>query len=75
MPHHDLRRPMADVRSFLAQIDNAVDPGAREPGGMAGSSRRSHPETWDNTNRVRSAAKHLPYNGGTLASGGCGEVR
>ena len=61
---------MADVRSLLAQIDNAVDPVARETGGLALVGRRSHPQSGDHTDGIRAAAQHLPYNAGTLAASG-----
>jgi capsular exopolysaccharide synthesis family protein len=61
---------MADVRSFLTQIDNAVDPLASKAAGVAGSGGRSHPQTGNDPDGVRSAAKHLHYNGGTPASAG-----
>jgi capsular exopolysaccharide synthesis family protein len=61
---------MEDVRSFLAQIDNGVDPVAGQANGMADSRRRSHPQTWDDSDGIRAAAKHLPYNAGTLAASG-----
>src|SRR5579863_5102193 len=73
MTDHDLRRPMDDVRSFLAQIDDGVDPFPREAGGLTGAGRRSHPQSRDDTNGIRSAAEHLTYNAGSLAaSGGIG---
>src|SRR5580704_4683815 len=78
MSDEDLRGPMADIRSFLTQIDNAVDPGAREAGSMLGGGRRPHRQTGDDAVRVGEATEHLPYNGGTLAySGGTrkGQVR
>ena len=70
MSDQDLRGPIADVRSFLAQIDNAVDPITREAGGLVGGSRRPHPQTGDNSNGIRAATKHLPYNGGISATAG-----
>ena len=70
MTDQDLRGPLDDVRSFLAQIDNGVDPVARQAGGVANGSGGSHPQTGDHSNGVRSASKHLPYNGGTPASAG-----
>jgi capsular exopolysaccharide synthesis family protein len=61
---------MDDVRSFLAQIDNGVDPFARQANGIAASGRRSHPQSGDDPDGIGAAAKHLPYNAGTLAGSG-----
>src|SRR5665213_1837602 len=70
MPDQDLRGPMDDVRSFLAQIDDAVDPLAGQTHATAGRTRGSHPETRNHAHGVRSAAEHLHYNGGVLAPTG-----
>ena len=68
MTDQDLRGPLEDVRSFLAQIDNTVDPVARQAGSVANGGGGTHPQTRNDSNGVRSSAKHLPYNGGTSAS-------
>jgi non-specific protein-tyrosine kinase len=68
MTDHDLRRPMDDVRSFLAQIDNGVDPVPRETGRLTGARRRSHPQSGDHADGIGAAVEHLPYNAGTLAA-------
>ena len=70
MPNSDLRRPIAGFRALLSQIDNAVDPVAREAVGLAVIGRRSHPQPRDNANGIRAVAQHLPYNAGTLAASG-----
>jgi hypothetical protein len=67
---------MADVRSFLAQIDNAVDPIAREAGSVAGSRRRSHRQAGDDAGGALGTARHLTYNGATaVAREALGTVR
>ncbi len=70
MPDEDLRGPMADIRSFLTQIDNAVDPGVHEASSIPGGSRGPHRQTGDDAVNVGVASEHLPYNGGTLAYSG-----
>lgn len=73
MTDHDLRGPLDDVRSFLAQIDNGVDSVPRETGGLTGAGRRSHPQSGDHADGIGAAAEHLPYNARTpAASGGIG---
>src|SRR5579859_4480179 len=72
MPDDHLRRPMDEVRSFLAQIDNGVDPVARQPGGLTGRRRGSHPQSGNDANGIRAATQHLAYNAGTLAGSGRG---
>ena len=69
---------MAEVRSFLAQIDNAVDPVARQSGGVAGRRGRSHRQAGDDASSVLGTAEHLTYNGATAGSSGSsrqGQVR
>jgi capsular exopolysaccharide synthesis family protein len=69
---------MADVGSFLAQIDNAVDPVASEAAGLAGGRGRSHRQAGDDASGVLGTAEHLPYNGATAARSGSsrrGQVR
>jgi capsular exopolysaccharide synthesis family protein len=68
MSYEDLRGPLADVRSFLAQIDNTVDPVASQALPGADGGRSSHRKTRHDANGVGSAAKHLHYNGETRTS-------
>jgi capsular exopolysaccharide synthesis family protein len=68
MFHDDLRGPMADVRTFLAQIDNTVDTVTNQTGAMARGGRRAHREAGNHANGRGSPTEHLHYNGEILAS-------
>jgi capsular exopolysaccharide synthesis family protein len=68
---------MADVRAFLAQIDNAVDTVSGQPPSLPGRDCGSHRQTRNDVVHV-GTAEHLSYNGaiaGSPGSSGRGQLR